>query len=1705
MRNFHSSFRMIVLMLSVAAVVGVVTLKSLSHADAQAQTIVGYMGIYSGSVTGCESPGGLVSTAKETPIYKNYNVQTFSPNNVTCINYIRLMTSDPVQLVNCPGTNPGPIFTGPGTFLPTVNDFYQCESTDHQGSVYSVTEYPSVFFTNSVQLVSPPLPVINTISDITHPSASTSDPYVHAGDTITITGTNFQAPSGSTLLQIINYHDNNNADWQTLYTLPRSANSSYTFNLPSNLTAGDYAIKVTNSVGYHWVELTVQNTAGPTNLTAAITSEGQNDLGTGVTLNWLWSGVPSDNTSFQIEEATDSAAQNFSTVATTLTSTYPSGSSYSYVINPISFDSPQETYRVKTLYPNNISSDYSNTAKVTNCVSLGGTGTDNIVFLRGNTFQGSASDFMQDANYIINTGFKAVDPFKTYIDHFSFLADLQVFDQHLLTSVNDPIFFDSAQPILDRSSCGPSDMEYIFLFDDGTHYAAWTSSALHKVVFLNVHKNPVDGLDNLAITAIHESGHSMGRLNDEYLTMFNSETATTTTYGGVDTNFSNLPPASPNYSRLIGDMSDYELDQENCTLDPVSSYTALDANGNIVWYGANKLYQGCTYSMSSTANYKLYYRPSNDSIMADNSKSDKFNVISCGYLISAILGETVDQWHAAKHWPECMKLDTVKDGISNTKIISVSGVGTGMKNGLFTYMGDEFPANDAVHIASGWRSIAKNSMLLVNAINDQLDAGNNVLVVGHSMGAFVAYNIHDLYANDPKVKFLYVDPPYKFFACKISGVFKAICNDMQDDPQANIVNWTNGSAFGLFFSNFYKHDPFDIHTPTGQVELTNLATTIRQAMTNTCSVSCPTVPDPSLPALSASPTITSVLSSSGSSIKPGDTVTITGSGFNTAGNDILIQNTSIPEAVYYYVHDIVPNSSTQLSFIMPSSPDLSVETVSGTYTVEVSGENSDWSNQLNVNVADPVETLTPPQVNALEQADTSFGTGSPNDLMLDGSGFSSVGNSIELTPSPINMLQSINSMQAFSFGAILQSLKSFFVPQEASAQSVTYTINDIWSNGSSLVFSVPTTTPNGIYTVSVKGINGDYVLTPFTITVANGVVTGATGINPTISLSNTPAITVPGQGTTVFWSSTRATSCIGSGTGDSGVLAAWDKSQPLTGTLFIKPAQNTTLNLVCSGQFGISTSTITITTPPPYSNVSYDGPSQNTWIVPAGVTSITAEVWGGGGGGGSNLAGGGGGGGYAKKILTVIPGTSYMLVAGGGGAGGLYISASSTHCTNSAGKPGQNSALFLGNSTSSIVYATGGGGGKSSSCVSVAMSGGIGGSSSSTNLVNMVVGGNGENYVSHDPNVYGSSPVITAGGNGGNGGNGSMEFPASPGCSYFGETPVVPGGGGYGEHYASNNCSKGGGTGAAGRIAITINPSTALPAPVISSINPTSGPFGTVIQVKGLNLSNVIGVITTNGSSTSVFPVAPNSYLPIGNGVDSSYEIFSFVFSTTTMVSYGNDSIAALNSQGSTSNSLNFSVDAPSSGPTQTQPTGALPAISLSAAPMSVLLGKGSTVAWASNGADSCVIAMPATTTPLLPVALSGSMRAGPFNSLGNQTVSLYCHNSLGTTTQSIILNVVATVRPSKPTSSGPVPAKTSSGVYFSSPSESPTPSSSDSPSPSPVITTPSSSPSDLPPPQPSSSSIQTTMDSDRGIDLLANVFDSVTQFLENVLGVGSR
>lgn len=164
-----------------------------------------------------------------------------------------------------------------------------------------------------------------------------------------------------------------------------------------------------------------------------------------------------------------------------------------------------------------------------------------------------------------------------------------------------------------------------------------------------------------------------------------------------------------------------------------------------------------------------------------------------------------------------------------TVVITVSGGGTGRGNPIFTFMDEIAPG--ALRLPYGARSMAKNTQALRAAIDSQLNQGNEVLVVGHSLGSIVAFNLvkHE-YQGQP-VTGIYVDPPYKTAFTKIpllnlSPTFKAIAHATQDGiaSDAGSVKWTDGKPF----SHFLTHDAFDFpNHGNNQRNLSDLAEVIK--------------------------------------------------------------------------------------------------------------------------------------------------------------------------------------------------------------------------------------------------------------------------------------------------------------------------------------------------------------------------------------------------------------------------------------------------------------------------------------------------------------------------------------------------------------------------------------------------------------------------------------------------------------------------------------------------------------------------------------------------------------------------------------------------------------------------------------------------------------------------------------------------------------
>ena len=191
---------------------------------------------------------------------------------------------------------------------------------------------------------------------------------------------------------------------------------------------------------------------------------------------------------------------------------------------------------------------------------------------------------------------------------------------------------------------------------------------------------------------------------------------------------------------------------------------------------------------------------------------------------------------------------------------------------------------------------------------------------------------------------------------------------------------------------------------------------------------------------------------------------------------------------------------------------------------------------------------------------------------------------------------------------------------------------------------------------------------------------------------------------------------------------------------------------------------------------SYTG-SDQTWTVPAGVTSVTLKVWGGGGAGssgGGNQRADGGEGGFTQSTYAVTPGDVLTIKVGRGGTynqgqnSSVYVGGGATQRTGNqngwyGGAGGGLSAVYTAGGT--LIALAGGGGGGSSGVASAGV-GGIGGGTT----------GGSASY----PGGGGGTP--SAGGAAGSGGNGNGTAGSS-----------LQGGSGIADQYNGNGGGGGGG------------------------------------------------------------------------------------------------------------------------------------------------------------------------------------------------------------------------------------------------------------------------------------------------------------------------
>lgn len=215
--------------------------------------------------------------------------------------------------------------------------------------------------------------------------------------------------------------------------------------------------------------------------------------------------------------------------------------------------------------------------------------------------------------------------------------------------------------------------------------------------------------------------------------------------------------------------------------------------------------------------------------------------------------------------------------------------------------------------------------------------------------------------------------------------------------------------------------------------------------------------------------------------------------------------------------------------------------------------------------------------------------------------------------------------------------------------------------------------------------------------------------------------------------------------------------------------------------------------------------SSGAFVVPAGVNSITVELFGPGGNGGTNGGGGGGGGGYAASNFNVSPGASYSIFIGTGGsgvasiAGGLGMLANAGANGGNVSNPNIGGGGAGGTGLGGQVNRTGGAGGGG---YYTYFGGGGGGAAGLNN------GGGGGNTIVYNGNCLtpGGAAGIGGGGAAGDGGKGA-------GFTDIGCTVTDPGadGAGYGGGGGGGNgIGSPGGIGSDGYCIITWSGATGI-------------------------------------------------------------------------------------------------------------------------------------------------------------------------------------------------------------------------------------------------------------------------------------------------------
>jgi len=262
---------------------------------------------------------------------------------------------------------------------------------------------------------------------------------------------------------------------------------------------------------------------------------------------------------------------------------------------------------------------------------------------------------------------------------------------------------------------------------------------------------------------------------------------------------------------------------------------------------------------------------------------------------------------------------------------------------------------------------------------------------------------------------------------------------------------------------------------------------------------------------------------------------------------------------------------------------------------------------------------------------------------------------------------------------------------------------------------------------------------------------------------------------------------------------------------------------------------------------NYNG-AQQSWVVPAGVTSVVVETW--GAEGGAAQSGVGGKGGYAKGLLAVTPGQTLYIYVGGKGT-----SATTSTRVNGGYNGGGSVALAMNylSAYGYYYYAASGGGASDIRRGGTALSNrlivaGAGGGTGHTTRGGHALGGNGGGSVAGDgygaESFYGGGGGTQSAGGAAGGGPNAQYFSSAGSLGNGGSNNANGTGGGYngsgggGGYYGGGT---GGGAGAGGgggssyiggvTSGVTIDGGSAMPSPTNPDATITGNTGNGVVKI----------------------------------------------------------------------------------------------------------------------------------------------------------------------------------------------------------------------------------------------------------------------------------